>query len=34
MVGLPVKIRVDETSKFAEGSGNVSVATFRKLGDP
>ena len=26
--GLPVKIRFDETSQFAEGSANVSVTTF------
>ena len=26
--GLPVKIRFDETSEFAEGSVNVSVTTF------
>ena len=28
MVCLPVKIRIDETSQFAEGSANVSVITF------
>ena len=26
--GLPVKIRFDETSQFAEGSANVSATTF------
>ena len=29
--GLPVKIRFDETSQFAEGSANVSVITGRKF---
>ena len=26
--GQPVKIRIDETSQFAEGSANVSITTF------